>query len=406
MKFFKLLTLALVALFYSCNSDDDNGGGANNPPASFDLITVADNAIGVDRQPTLSWEAAADPGGYAVVYDIYISEGQNPETVLAADVPGTQYQVTQRLSLVTQYSWRVVAKNSQGASTPSAEKFSFTTRNLNSGQNAGATGLPEIWGHGAVSFNGQLFTLGGANLIESYKSNTGQAWSTIAGNMSQRRYHGSTVFNNKMWMIGGLGGMNLLHSSVDGTVWIEETANAGFSRYGHTSVTFNNKLYVIGGDGDDGTGWKNDVWSSSNGVNWTQVTADAGFAGRNFHASVVFDNKIWVVGGSSHTVYNDVWFSSDGVSWTQASGNAGFTGRDFHSLTVYDGKMWLIGGRNGNNDYLNDIWFSEDGVIWAQLTGNANFSPRSSHTVTEHDGKLVLIGGVNNQIVNDVWFLD
>lgn len=119
-----------------------------------------------------------------------------------------------------------------------------------------------------------------------------------------------------MWVIGGATTTNGttwncssdVWSSSDGITWTQETANAAFGlRAAHTSVVYNNKMWVIGGM--NGTSYKDDIWSSSDGVTWTQVTAAAGFSPRENHTSVVFNDKMWVIAGFNNSYLHDVWWS-------------------------------------------------------------------------------------------------
>ncbi len=59
------------------------------------------------------------------------------------------------------------------------------------------------------------------------------------------------------------------------------TASADWTgRWAHTSVVFDNKIWVMGGVNVDGNFRKNDVWASSNGSSWTQVDASADWTER------------------------------------------------------------------------------------------------------------------------------
>jgi hypothetical protein len=171
----------------------------------------------------------------------------------------------------------------------------------------------------------------------------------------------------------------------------QATSSAQWSgRWGHTSVVFDNKIWVIGGVATDG--YKNDVWYSTDGVNWTQATSSAQWSARRSHTSVVFDNKIWVIGGYDGTYKKDVWYSTDGVNWTQATAFAPWSARYGHTSVVFDNKIWVIGGYDGT--LKNDVWYSTDGVNWTQATASAPWSARYLHTSVVFDNKIWVIGGV------------
>jgi hypothetical protein len=145
--------------------------------------------------------------------------------------------------------------------------------------------------------------------------------------------------------------------------WTQATAAAAFdARECHASVVLNDKMWVMGGLGGSvyemGSYSMRDVWSSPNGVTWTSATLAAAFLERWYHTSVLFDNKMWVIGGEpdSYENGNDVWWSADGVTWTWATRAAAFSARYGHTSLVFDNKMWVIGGDDNAN--RNDVWSS------------------------------------------------
>jgi hypothetical protein len=278
-----------------------------------------------------------------------------------------------------------------------------------------SAGFGERWGHSSVVFNNKMWVIGGidsASFIkwDTWYSDNGILWYSSSTQQGWvRAGHTSIVFNNMIWLIGGYSLMSLYNdvwSASDGTKWTQRTSAAAFSpRYGHTSLLFNNRMWVIGGGGL-GLNY-NDVWYSVDGVTWLQATANAGFSPRYYHSSVVFGNKMWVIGGQQNTFYNDVWYSVDGVAWIQATANAGFSPRSGHSSVVFDNKMWVIAGQDSSGTFLNDAWYSTDGVAWYQAAANAEFSPRDGHSSITFDNKMWIIGGrkpVNNAGLKDVWY--
>ena len=154
-------------------------------------------------------------------------------------------------------------------------------------------------------------------------------WETRTGNFPARSSHTSVVFNNQIWVMGGTvtGGSkrknlrNDVWSSADGVNWNLMTMDAGWSRRrDHTSVVFNNRIWVLGGLRSHSVAseaYLNDVWSSVNGIDWIRVTANADWFGRDGHATAVFDGQIWVMGGDYY--FNDVWVSRDGANWSTAN---------------------------------------------------------------------------------------
>ena len=431
---FGLMGIALL----SCSKSDDSTppkidpdpDPVNQAPAAFDLLTAADGAEGVDVLPTLTWETATDPDGDTVSYDVFLDGSADPTTLLSGAVGATTVTGTERLHFLTPYNWKVVAKDTEGATTASGV-FGFTTRGLRVPATAtveAAAFSPKI-ALSSVAFGDKLWVIGGRDSAgfqeEVWSTSDGAAWSLVTEEPGflGRASHTTAVFQDKMWVMGGTSirevaptpenpsgdeqyYMNDVWSSTNGTDWVELTSEAAFAkRDGLTSAVLGDRLFVMGGY--DGT-YMNDVWSTTDGEVWEQVVASAEFSARSGHTTVVFDDKIWVIGGWDGTKrLNDVWYSADGVTWTQATGAAEFSARVNPTAAVFDGKLWVIAGYASTT--VNDIWYSADGITWEQATGDETFPIRGDHATAVFDNKIWVIGGNDgslNQKYNDVWALD
>ena len=270
----------------------------------------------------------------------------------------------------------------------------------------------------------------------SDNSVAGATWTqaTSSAAWSARYYHSSVVYDDKIWVLGGINdkdvdddGSNIdtkndVWFSEDGRTWTQATSSAAWSSAFHSSLVFDNKLWVLGGDGDGGgrgSIYKNDVWFSADGSTWTQATSDAVWSDRVRHSSVVFDHKLWVLGGKDgdSNYKNDVWFSTDGRTWTQATDTAGWSARGFHTSVVFDNKFWVLGsfgGNDGDIEFENDVWLSDNGITWTQTTSSAAWSARGGHSSVVYDNKIWVLGGLdavddldndrNIEVKNDVWF--
>lgn len=361
----KVMLLAMSLLVLQCSKDD----GPNTPvpetenqaPGAFTLLQVSDNATDVDVLPTFSWGTSTDPD--TVTYDLYLGQETDPTAKVASDLGATTFDLPERLSLLEQYYWKVVAKDGKGKEAKSST-FGFTTRNLNKPTD------PE----------------------------------TANAAFSPRQSPTVVVGGSKLWLMGGFDGTNFKNdvwSSTDGINWTEATAAAAFpERNRHASVTYNDKLWVIGGVG---TTKMNDVWSSDNGSDWTQVNQSAPFTPRDRHTTVVFQDRIWLIGGSdqsgNHT--GDIINTDTGVLWTLDI--APFSARSSHACVVFKDKIWVIGGKDSSS-LKNDVWNSSDGINWTEVTPAADFSPRFEHKVEVYDDKLWLIGGSNEIVERDIWY--
>jgi hypothetical protein len=271
----------------------------------------------------------------------------------------------------------------------------------------------------SLVYNNKMWIMGG--YAEGYKNDVwssadGITWNqeTAAATWPARRSHASIVYDNKMWVMGGSTGSggfkNDIWSSTDGINWtlVSPTSSTPWvGRENHAALVFNNKMWVLGGL-NSSFAPLNDVWSSTDGVTWTRATATAAWAARQDHASHVYDNKMWVMGGDGNVLgsnKNDVWYSTDGANWTQATGAAAWTKRSGLTSLVYDNKMWTVGGAS-DTIYYNDVWSSPDGATWTQATAAAAWDPRISHSSLVYGGKMWVMAGYNPNLAgdySDVW---
>ncbi|WP_273568787.1 Kelch repeat-containing protein [Maribacter halichondriae] len=421
-KYILIIAILLSGFSMGCKKNDDSApmqmALQNEPPLSFDLINVPDNAEDVDVTPTLSWESAKNPKGSKVTYDLYLGTEVNPTTLFQGDSNDASFEITDRLHLLTDYYWKVVAKDTDGKISQSPI-HKFTTRNItlpNEPVTAAADFSPR-GGHASVVFDNKMWVIGGYDMDSKndvWYSNDGVNWTeaTPVAAFEERAGHASVVFDGKIWIIGGSdnSAKNDVWFNANGVDWEMATATAEFSaRFGHTAVVFENKIWVIGGVGN-GSVFSNDVWYSHDGIDWELATDSAPFSKRSGHVSVIFDNKLWVIGGTGSGLgehKNDVWFSSDGLNWTKATSIAAFEERSGHASVVYDGKIWIIGGYEDetNGGYKKDVWYSIDGTNWDLAT--TDYIEWFRHTSVVFQDNIWIVGGESTDgRKNEVWAMD
>lgn len=446
MKFRRILIIAIfpVVIMFSCNNDDNDvtvtpvakdepkTEPVNQAPGSFELLAVKNDEIAIEFSPTFSWNDAVDPDGDLITYDFYLAKKEEILDPVAIDLSATS--IDQELGFSDEYHWKVVAKDSLGASSES-ETFSFTTRNL-----------------------------------YPVKRLTDQT------NFSERRGHGLVSFQNRLWLFGGVSeGVHATLGKIEKDLWqsndgVEWTKVADPAPFGHrnfsTPIVYKEKLYIIGGlSSKPGSGslessdYKNDVWASNNGIDWSQIQFDASFSKRAGHSSVVFKDKIWIYGGVNKDgmYYNDLYTSEDGAHWNLVSGNLfNISARASAKFVVFKNKLYIIGGINKTGDFKeiwesengtdwslvaqgnevpvrrlfdafvyrdklilvdqfieNKIWYSDDAITWKSIEENTQFMKRQASSSALHNDKIHIIGGweiTNNggfgDLLNDVWVVE
>ena len=260
------------------------------------------------------------------------------------------------------------------------------------------------YGHQALSHKGRLYVLGGHTgrnrLNDVWSSADGKNWSreTNDAKWPGRRWHQALSHNGRLYVLGGnddSGGRNDVWSSENGKTWSQETAHANWTmRYGHQALSHNGRLYVLGGLGG---GYLNDVWSSADGKNWSQETAHANWTMRLGHQALSHNGRLYVLGGvgdreNGSRYRNDVWSSADGKNWVEeTTGNIRWTGRSDYQALSHNDRIYVLGGNDGD-DRRNDVWSSADGEEWALITISASWSGRSNHQAVVFPPELILWG--------------
>ena len=278
---------------------------------------------------------------------------------------------------------------------------------------------------GTLTFSARLSEPFYGNLVSfDYQTKRGSAnnkatlWQEVLANTatqspnrwSQRGSIASVVFQNKIWILGGIDGsgfrlLNEVWSSPDGIHWVEATATVDWNeRQTHQSVVFDGKMWVLGGSAYGGL--QNDVWYSADGEHWSEVTTSKIWNARQLHTSVVFDGKMWVLGGNDGSKKNDVWDSTNGIDWRKVKENndKDWSARQGHSSVVFDDKIWVMGGKDDKDKDKNDVWYSADGENWSEVTTNKLWSARVGHSSAVFDNKIWVMGGGDNDDKNDVWY--
>ncbi|MFC1637750.1 hypothetical protein ACFL1W_01885 [Candidatus Margulisiibacteriota bacterium] len=222
--------------------------------------------------------------------------------------------------------WLIAGRTVWNPETATNEVW-YSSNGVNWTSATAEAAFPPVFSPTALVFNDQMWLLGG-NLTSStmtnevWYSSNGVTWSNkdTYPKFTPVSAHSSVVFNNKMWVIAGRTGGEGANPVLTTEVWYSDTGKAWTleavapftARQYHTSLVYDNKMWVIGGM-DDSLDSLGDVWYTSDGSSWTQATASAEFPAVAAHSSVVFDNKMWVIGGANDyagdVITNEVWYS-------------------------------------------------------------------------------------------------
>lgn len=252
---------------------------------------------------------------------------------------------------------------------------------------------------------------------------------TASAPWSPRDSHETFVFQNKIWLIGGLNGNGLVDknhfiaywtaphfndiwNTEDGINWIKiDSKNIWMPRRSMSIALFKDKLWMFGGWSKQG-GYVDDIWSSEDGINWARAEAKAAFPPREGQTAEILDGKLWMMGGVNYNkrkVFNDVWYTEDGINWVEATPSAEWSGRWDHALAVYKDKFFLIAGMDLTGKLYKDVWSSPDGANWTLETDSPPWASRQGASAINFLGKLWILGRLDDYEyggTNDMWYTE
>lgn len=213
---------------------------------------------------------------------------------------------------------------------------------------------------GTVALGGKIYAMGGyvgkmggysigkSAVVYDPGNNT---WSLIADMPIERSSMGTAALNNKIYVMGGVGGENGIYDAMPTcavynpatNTWNTTIADMPHSRYGTSAVELNGKIYVIGGQGsDDGFLNSSVVYNPTNDT-WSSIPDMP--AGRARMSAVALNGKIYVMGGYAGGTYNFkscVVYDPDTQHWSTIT-DMPIT-RALSAAAAYNNKIYVMGG--------------------------------------------------------------
>jgi hypothetical protein len=130
-------------------------------------------------------------------------------------------------------------------------------------------------------------------------------------------------------------------------------------------TVFNNKMWIMGGNTTFPAAYYHDVWSSSDGITWTQATSAAGWTPRYAINTIVMNNEMVILNGTDPNVNTglaEVWQSTDGISWNRVgeaysnlSGYYNSTTGSYVGAVAFNGNAWILSGGNSQAVWKTSI---------------------------------------------------
>lgn len=245
------------------------------------------------------------------------------------------------------------------------------------------------------------------------------SWSTTTLPYSAAEGFGFQANNGYLYMMGGLLGSttptNVVYVApinAGGSIgsWTSTTPMSGTTngRYYFQSVVYNNYLYVIGGLDEDSFGllYPSDTefapLNSDGTVGTWSSTASAGNRYRG--AAVVTNGFIYLLGGNQlagTTPYSSVKYAainSDGTLGSWQTGANMITPRKNFQAVVFNGYLYAIGGSNASGALLSMEMtpLLPTGALGGWQSAGQQYNYRESFASTVVRGNLYMIGGIDN----------
>ncbi len=312
---------------------------------------------------------------------------------------------------------QIVSQNLEGSANRSlVSSQARDLQNVSQAEMADVEDLDDGTGNKVPTPN-KILLFGGLNnpqyLNDLWQSPGGKTWNLVptGGTMMSLGTVGNTMlyYKNKLYLLGGITGLNQNVWMFDGASWIQKTTFPGKgSDSGYGSAVYKGKIYVFGG-ADSNDVPTNEFWSYDGNI-WTQLT-NAPFAPRRYFLTIVYQNQFWVIGGvdSNSNYLKDVW-SYDGNTWS-SHGNVPWTnisnGSEQTASIFDDGtgpKIYVMGGVDSYGTPNSNVW-AFDGNAWTQKP-NGGWSKRGGLRSFTLYGKLFVVGGYSsftNTYFDDVW---
>lgn len=256
---------------------------------------------------------------------------------------------------------------------------------------------PNEWAR-SVSFKGRLWLVAEDLLSEQgqmrvWSSSDGLDWRLEASaSIPHRREMSLTVFQDQLWLIGGVVGnvhLNDIWQSSDGVDWVQvQTQDVQFEpRQRHSVTAWNERLWLIGGLSHEQT--FADVWSSADGIEWRRDVEDMGHEAY-LHETVVRDDTLYMLGlrGGGKPVYR----SANGIDW-ELLGQSVLPDAQSHAVQYFNNHFWAVAGCEGISPETLGVWSSDDALTWTRELDfpGSERCLRAAHTV--YNAEWFIMGG-------------
>ncbi|HKL90821.1 MAG TPA: hypothetical protein VJ880_06545, partial [Allomuricauda sp.] len=415
--FFKPIIVCFTLLLLACSSDDNGNGDivdeddgivGETPIETLATLSPANNESPVSKTPTISWENYVSD--QAITYSLLLGTSENTMTEIDSGLTTTTYDIVESssLDLNTEYFWQIIAYKDD-ETVAESEIQTFTTELIFPSLITEDAAYGARKAAGVEVFDDKIWVIGGLNeadvaLTDIWSSDDGENW-TLEGNFPFSGIYGHEliVFNGKLWIYGGVSEGFLstkIFSSEDGIAWVEETETAPFIQYQFSKFeVLGDKIFRIAGySGDiDDLSPERNVYSSIDGLNWNLEIENHGFDTKYSFQIENLNETLYSFEPNADLDIEEISTrtSMDGINWSIPEVSE-IRERGINSVrtVVLDGKIILmttpVDGPNPDSTFYE----SSNGVDWVAATTIDSVPIRAIfYTLVNLNGELFAIGG-------------
>ncbi|CAF1019741.1 unnamed protein product [Adineta steineri] len=280
-------------------------------------------------------------------------------------------------------------------------------------------------GHSAVIYNNSMYIFGGLgkhryNDLFKFDFDTYQ-WTEIKPKdestlPTKRLKHSACIYDNMMYIFGGWdssGKLNDMYRYIfDRNEWeIVPCSNSPRARSAHSVVVYKNSMYLFGGIGDNKFNdmhrfsFKTNQWFIVNQINPPPRRSSYGGA----H---IYNDHLYIVCGLGCGKFNDCHsFNFNTLEWTELkysdSSRVIPAKRGRHSCILSNENLYMFGGYVGIQRSNELFVLNLQTHQWQQLKLQKNVpSAREGHSAVLYNGYMWLFGGWHdNGWYNDIYTL-
>lgn len=282
------------------------------------------------------------------------------------------------------------------------------------------TPLPkQLYMSGSSVINNKIYIVGGSSSGQASDINkdlllydpVSKMWDTKAPMITPRSDISTAQVNGKLYAIGGFDSTGKYTKKIEEydpstNTWSSKADMLSTARQGFSTAVINNKIYIIGGQVNYGTITYNVEQYDPVTNQWSIVKTDFPRVERGM--AISFNNKIYILGGSEPGISN----SQRVLEYDPSSGSVVRksnmpTGRYLGSASLNNGKILVVGGKTDTSK--GNIVEIYDPALDTWTTGPSIAISRVFHTAESLLNKTFIMGGYSDEekkIVNLVEVTD